>query len=684
MNKDTFVKKNEGMWLPNKLPLKQFKKYYKFTPDEDWGERVQKSCVRMNNGGSASFVSPDGLIVTNHHVAESILHDLSSAKKDYLKDGFYAKTHKEELKAPKLEVNVLWEIEDVTDRVTEAVEAKKSPAAKTEARKAEIAAIEKESLEETSLRSDVVTLYQGGAYHLYRYKKYTDIRVVFAPEAAIAGFGGDFDNYEYPRYCLDATFFRVYENNKPVQTDYFFKWNTANSKMGELTFVAGHPGTTYRLTTAARIKYLRDVGLPRWMNILHRWEISMQQYGGKSPEHERQAKNDLHSWQNVRKRWQAEIDVLQDPEFMNDIVEREEYVRSLIRKDPKLKAYDSAWDDIEKTQKVMMKIRDELGFFEHGRGFDTTYFKFARMLVRMHDEDKKKNGERLPEYAEARRPQLLQNLHSTQPIYPELEEFKLKDSLSFLLETFGDEDKDVQKILDGKSPTARAREMVKQTKLGNVNFRKKLLKEGKKEVQASKDPFITLVKLIDDRSRTVRKIYEEKIAHVEEEAYGKIARALFELFGEAVYPDATFTLRVAYAPITKYGYEKVNEQDWTTIGGVFDHAEKHERSGYWTLPQSWLKKEAVLKKDTATFNFITGHDTHGGNSGSPVFDRDLNITGLLFDGMLHSQGDAYDYMSIPDHSLSVHSAGIYSVLKKVYNAKRLVSELDAARKAKRK
>ena len=683
MNKDTFLKKNEGMWLPNKLPVGLLKKYYNFIPDADWGERVQKSCVRMNNGGSASFVSPDGLIVTNHHVAESILHDLSSARKDYLKDGFYAKTQKEELKAPKLEVNVLWEIEDVTERVNAAVNAKKNARAMTEARKRVIAEIEKESLEASGLRSDVVTLYQGGAYHLYRYKKYTDVRMVFAPEASIAAFGGDYDNYEYPRYCLDATFLRVYENNKPVKTDFFFKWNTKDSTLGELTFVAGHPGTTYRLTTAARIKYLRDIGLPRWMNIIRRWEVSMQQYGGKSPEHERQAGSDLRSWQNVRKRWQAEVDVLQDPAFMKDIEAREAYVRGLIRKNKKLKSYDKAWDDIEKTQKVLLKIRDELGFFEHGRGFDTVYFKFARMLVRLHEEDKKKNGDRLTEYTQARRPQLEQSILSKQPIYSELEEYKLKDSLSFLLETFGSDDDVIQKILGGLSPAARAREMVKKTKLGSVNIRKKMLQDTKL-VHASNDPFIELVRFIDKRSRAVRKVYEEKIAHVEEEAYGKIARALFELFGDSVYPDATFTLRVAYAPISKYTYEKVSEQDWSTIAQTFAHADKHEREGYWKLPQSWLKKEKILTKDKTTFNFITGHDTHGGNSGSPVFDRDLNITGLLFDGMLHSQGDAYRYMEIPDHSLSVHTAGIYSVLKKVYNATRLIKELDAARKTKKK
>lgn len=285
---------DEGMWLPNALPAKRLKKLYGFEPSDEWRMYVQKASVRMNNGGSASFVSNQGLLVTNHHVASSVLQELSSEEKDYLKDGFYAVHQEDEVKSPALEINVLWEIEDVTKRINNAVHLDMNAAEAAAKRNAEIAQIEKESQEQTGLRSNVITLYQGGRYHLYRFKKYTDVRLVFAPEKAIASFGDDIDNYEYPRFCLDVTFFRVYENGMPLATPHFFHWKNKNPQDGELLFVSGHPGTTDRLSTLARILSLRDSGFPYLMNYLRRLEICLQQFTGRSSEHRRKGLHKLH------------------------------------------------------------------------------------------------------------------------------------------------------------------------------------------------------------------------------------------------------------------------------------------------------------------------------------------------------------------------------------------------------
>ena len=418
MHEQSILQGDEGMWLPNAPPSKRIKELYGFEPLDGWAEHVQKASVRMNNGGSASFVSSNGLLVTNHHVAESILGDLSSPKKDYIADGFYAESLEDEVRASQLEVNILWEIEDVTERVNAAVIPGVTTAESQEAKKAEIIHIEKESFDFTGMRSDIVTLYQGGRYHLYRYKKYTDIRLVFAPEYAIASLGGDIDNYEYPRYCLDVAFFRVYEDGKPLQTKYFFKWAAENSKEGDLLFISGHPGHTDRLSTFARIKYLRDSGLPYQLTLLRRREISLEQYAGRSIENTRRAHGSLGGVQNTRKRFVGQLSALQDPAFMAAVLEREKELREAVTARPEMQTkYGDAWETVEKAEARLLTIRDELNLFENSVGFDSKYFDIARTLVRLAEEDKKPNEKRLREYADASRDSLLDKLFSPAPIY---------------------------------------------------------------------------------------------------------------------------------------------------------------------------------------------------------------------------------------------------------------------------
>lgn len=676
---DSILSGDEGMWPMNLVPKDRLKELHGFDASDEWLTKVQRSCVRMNNGGSASFVSGEGLIATNHHVASSILFDLSTEEKNYLRDGFLAKTRAEELKAAQLEVNVLWEIEDVTERVTKAISASKNPEMVVEKRRAVIAEIEQESKEATGLRSDVVTLYNGGRYHLYRYKSYTDIRLVFAPESAAASFGGDIDNYEYPRYSLDVTFLRVYDKGKPLKTPNHFTWSTKAPVMGETLFVAGHPGSTDRLTTYDRIVMMRDIIMPDLMDQLRRQEILLQQYAGRSPENARRAESDLHSTQNIRKRYGGQLSSIQDPSFTHKLKAREDKVRAVIKKNNKVASETGrAWEEIHDAHTKFMSFRQEYLLFEGIRGFKCRYFSLARSIVRLVEENEKPNAKRLPEFGDARRQTLLDRLFSTAPIYASLEEAVFADSLRYLLEQLGPNEKDVQKILGGKSVEAVAREYIASTKLASVATRKKLVSGGVTAIRESNDPFIQLAQLVDVRARKVRTQYEKTVESVLEDAYSRIANAHFALFGESVYPDATFTLRLAYGSIVPYHDRSVSEPNYTTIGGVFAHGAMHENVFPWKVPASWEKNKKALQNDTSAYNFITSHDTHGGNSGSPVFTKDLSITGLLFDGIVHTQGgDSFRYMDeYKDHTVCVHSQGIYSVLKTVYKATELVKELD--------
>lgn len=668
---------DEGMWPYNMVPVDRIKKLHNVSLSEEWLTEVQRSSVRMNNGGSASFVSPDGLLVTNHHVAASVLYELSSEKKDYLKEGYLAQTKAKEIKAPQLEVNVLWEIEDVTAHVEEALKAIKEEKTRSLKRRAVLAHLEKKSLEETGMRSDVVTLYNGGKYHLYRYKKYTDVRLVFAPESAIAGYGGDVDNYEYPRYSLDVTFFRVYDKGKPLHTPHHLLWNTEAPKMGEVLFVSGHPGSTNRLTTYDRLTYLRDTSLPKVMDYIRRKEILLQQFATRSPENARRAKDDLHGIQNVRKRYEGQLASLQSQKFFDALKERETYIKKLVSKNSTLKRkVGNPWKAIDVATKYFHQHRDEYLFIEGGRAFATDYFFIARTIVRMAVEDKKLNEKRLREFGDAKRASLLEDLFSPAPLYADLETHQFIDGLRLFMETFGQNDPLLISILKGRSIEETAQTFIDRTTLGSVTERKRLVKGGIKAIQSSKDPFIQLALHVDARARSIRERIETNVDEVIESSYRAIADALFTLFGDSVYPDATFTLRLAYGTVVPYEFAKVPEQKYTTLGGVFAHGALHNFEGDWKLPESWKRKEAVLKKDRSAFNFITTHDTHGGNSGSPVLNKNKEIVGLLFDGLTHTQGDTFMYMDhMKEHTVCVHSQGIYSVLKHVYGAKNLVKEL---------
>jgi hypothetical protein len=666
---------DEGMWLFNAPPTKLLKEKYGFEPTKEWLTRLQRAAVRFNSGGSGSFVSADGLVMTNHHVGADALQKLSTKEHDYLKEGFHARTRDQEKKAVDLELNVLMEIEDVTDRVNAAVKPDMKPAEAFAARRGVMSTIEQESFDKTKMRSDVVTLYQGGRYHLYRFKKYTDVRLVFAPEKDIAFFGGDPDNFEFPRYDLDVCFFRVYENDKPAKIEHYLKWSPRGADDGELVFVAGHPGKTDRLNTVAHLEFLRDVAFPWSLSVLRRREVLLSTYADEGLENRRRCQDELFGVQNSRKARLGGLEGLQSPAVMDKKRSDEAVFRQRVQSDPKLaKEAASAWDEIDATLRTLREIRRDYVLLEQHQAFNSPLFNIASTLVRMADEDQKPNAQRLREFTASSRESLEQELYSEAPIYPDLETIKLADSLSMLMEVVGPDDELVKKILAGKSPKDRAAELVHGTKLADVAVRKEIAKGGQSAINSSNDPLIALARLVDPPAREVRKRFEEQVEEPQRQAYAKLTNAKFALSGTDVYPDATFTLRLSIGVVK--GFEEMGKKvpPWTTLGGTYEHAAKHGHKEPFALPKRWIERKDRLDLDTP-FNFVSTNDIIGGNSGSPVVNRQGEICGIIFDGNIQSLVWNFVYTDEVARSVSVHSAGIMESLIKIYDAKELVGEL---------
>jgi len=646
---------DEGMWLFNDLPVDQLRENYGFEPNEEWVEHLMRSCVRFNVGGSASFVSGNGLVLTNHHVGSDTLYKLSTEERNIYRDGFLARTFEEELKAPDLELNQLVAIRDVTEIVNAAVSAELPAAEAAEKRRATISKIEKSALDESGLRSDVVTLYGGGRYHLYQYKKYTDVRLVWSPESAIAFFGGDADNFEYPRYCLDACLFRVYENDRPAKIKHFLKWSGSGPAEDELVFVSGNPGRTSRIFTAAALKYQRDFQLPYTLDFIRRREILLQQFSLSGAEQARIAKDGLFGFQNARKARMGMLQGLQDPATMAAKVAAENDLLSKIKSDPNLRPYRSAWDRIAEVQQ---RRAERLG---RGLSLNTGLFTIAQRLVQMAAEDLKPSEERLSEFNDAGRASLEQQLFSSAPIYPELEQVILADLLARTLELRGGDDPSCVAMLAGKSPQDRAAELVAGTQLMDVEYRKQLAAGGIETIEASQDPMIQFARLVDDDVRANRKESEE-LQEIERQAYGEIAEALFATQGTSTYPDATFTLRLAFGSVK--GYEEGGKQipAWTQMAGAFDHEAAHAGQPDYDLPASWHVAKDRISSDTP-MNFVCTADIIGGNSG------------LIFDGNIQSLTAYYFYDDRQGRAVSVHSSAIRDALRYIYDADQIANQL---------
>ncbi|MGQ9470131.1 MAG: S46 family peptidase [Candidatus Aminicenantales bacterium] len=665
---------DEGLWPFNQVPVDLIKKKYGITLTQQWLDHLRLASIRLG-GASASFVSAQGLILTNHHVGQRAIQNLSTPERDLMKTGFYAPTKKAELKCPGLELWVLEEIEDVTSRVLSAEKPGMTAAEAAAAREKVIAQLEKETTDKTGLKASVVTLYAGGMYNLYKYKIYTDVRLVFAPEFAIAFFGGDPDNFTYPRYDLDIAFFRAYENDQPAKTSHYLRWSQKGVKEGDVVFVSGNPGSTGRLLTMAQLEFLRDVSYPFSIANYQRRRALLQAYSQQGAEQARVALNTLFGIENSLKAITGYNSGLNDLKVMEKKNKEEAELRQAVAADPTLaKEYGRAWDEIAVAQKVHTEIFKPLTFFERAQGFNSVYFTLARHLVRLAVERQKPNELRLREYRESNLPSIERSILSAAPIFDDFEAVKLADSLSQLKEQLADM-AEVRWLLDNKPAYELAKELVAGTKLKDMEFRKKLLQMKPEEIYQIDDAMIKLALIVDPVSRGLRARYEKEVESVENTNGGLIARAIFKIKGTSVPPDATATLRLSFGVVKGYREKGRWIPFQTNFAGLYERARQFGFKFPYELPASFVEKKNALNLKVP-LNFVATADSIGGNSGSPVVNVKGELVGVLFDGNIQSLPNRFVYTEEQARSVMVHSQGIIEALLKVYGAKELVAELQ--------
>ncbi len=663
---------DEGMWTFDNPPLEQLQHRYGFTPDRAWLDHVRLASVRFNDGGSGSFVSPHGLVLTNHHVALTQLQKVSSSTRDYVAMGFYARSREEELKCPDLELNVLISMEDVTVRVLSAAGSGMNEAEALKAHKAEIARIQKESTEKTGLRSDVITLYQGGEYWLYRYKKYTDIRLVFAPEQQIAFFGGDPDNFTYPRYDIDFALFRVYENGRALEGNPFLPWNAQGAADGELVFVSGNPGSTSRLETLAQIETQRNDWLPLIIQSYERRLRVAQDYAAHGPEQARQTTELIFGIENSLKALRGMSQGLHDPSVMAKKRQDEEAFRALVAsKADWQNAYGQDWESIAKAEVKSREILKPLMFRSLAW---SNLGRTAVSIVQWVVEVKKPDGERLEGFHDSQLDSLRFRLLSPAPVYRDFEQATLAGFLAVARDELGPDDPFIKDVLARDSPQDVAEKAMRDTKLVDVSVRKALLEGGASAVQASTDPLIVLARKVDPWRREMIKTYEEQVESVETPAGEGIGKARFAAYGKSLYPDATFTLRLSFGAVNSYPMNGTEAPPETTLYGLFDRAYSFGLNPPFNLPPRYLQNKARLDL-TVPVNFVCTCDIIGGNSGSPVINKRGELVGLIFDGNIESLVGDYVYNEENNRAVAVHSRVIVEVLRKIYDAAPLADEL---------
>ena len=664
---------DEGLWPFNMVPKDYLKAKYGFDATAEWLTHLQLASVKPG-GASASFVSPDGLVLTNHHVGQGAIQNLSTKERDLMKTGFYAPTRAEELKCPGMEFLVLQGIEDVTAQVRAAEKPGMTAAEAGEARDKVIAGIEKDCGDKTGLRCQVVTLYAGGVYNLYKYKPYSDVRLVFAPEYLIAFFGGDQDNFTYPRYDLDITLFRIYENDKPLATPDFLKWSGRGVREGDLVFVSGNAGSTGRLLTMAQLEFLRDTSYPFRLAEYRRRQALCYEYGKKGEEEKRQALRLLFGIENSLKAVTGYNSGLIDPKMMAKKAAEEKSFREAVAKDPSLsKDYGAAWDEVAAAEKAYASFFKPFMYFERGQGFDTMYLGPARNLVRLAVEKTKPNAERLEEFREARMSSTRRAILSPSPIYDGFEVVKLAGSLAQLQKDLGNLP-EVAAVLAGRTPEQAAKDIIGGTKLKDLDVRKKYMEGSVEDIYLSADPMIKLALLIDPLSRGLRMRYEREVSAVETKNGALIAQAMFKLKGTSIPPDATGTLRLSFGPVKGYVENGKRIPFETNFAGLYAKSDANGNKDPYELPDSFIKARPRVDKSVAV-NLVSTADSIGGNSGSPVVNRKGEFVGVLFDGNIQSLPCNFVYTDEIARSVMVDARGIIEALLKVYDAKPLVEEI---------
>jgi hypothetical protein len=656
---------DEGMWTYHGFPLDKANSALGTKLDQKWLDKVRTSTVRLSNC-TASFVSKDGLILTNFHCVEACLAELSSKEKSYVSDGFLAKSRDEEKKCQTQIADVLTGMEDVTAKVAKAVEGKSEKEA-NDARKAALTQLESDCEKTEKLKCESVNLYQGGQYWLYKYKRYTDVRLAFAPESGIAMFGGDPDNFQFPRWCLDMGILRAYENGKPAVPANYLHVNFAGPKAGDPVFVSGHPGSTDRLLTVAELEFQRNVAWPQWLLRYSELRGRLIQFAEQSPTNERITEELLNNYENSIKVRRKMLDALLEDE----LTERKKADEAALRKSAGTAGGDP-WGDIEKAMAAQTRMFEPYVWIEGGAGFQGRLVGYARALVRGAAEREKPNDQRFREFTEGALPRIEQQLGAKVPIYPELETLRLGFGLQRMREWLGPDHPIVRKLLASEGPNELAKRLVTETKLADPAVRLQLWKGGSAAIAASNDPLIVLARTIEPDARALRKTYEDTVEAPEELASEKIAKARFAALGTSVYPDATFTLRLNWGTVQGWNENGTQVEPFTRLSRAFERATGAEP---FRLPDSWTKVKDKLDLDTP-FDLSTNNDIVGGNSGSPLISANGEVVGLVFDGNIHSISGAYWFDAQKNRAIAVHPAIIKEALSKVYGATALLAELS--------
>jgi len=662
----------EGMWTFDNPPVKQLQDKYKFTPTQQWLDHVRLSSVRFNDGGSGSFVSANGLVITNHHVAFGQIQKLSTPQKNYVQDGFRARNQAEELKCPDLELNVLVSMENVTTRVQGAVKAGMTEKQALDARRAESSRIQKESQDATKLRSDIVSLYSGGEYWLYRYRKYTDVRLVFAPEQQSAFFGGDPDNFTFPRYDMDFALVRAYENGRPAQIKDYLRFNPKGAADGELIFVSGHPGSTSREWTVAQLENERDVTLPTLLGKFSRLLASLRKYAARGPEQARQSADDIFSYENTVKAYAGQLKGLDKALFDKKNTEESDLRAKVAANAEWRRDYAPAWDAVSAATKKQAELYKQRQYWNISSLSGLA--RMARQLVVYSGEMKKPDAERIGGYHEAELEELKFYLLSSAPIYPDYEEMLLAHSLQDSLDQLGPNDPFVRAVLEGKSPADVASQAIRGSKMADVAFRKSLVEGGESAITASTDPLMALARKVEPFFRDHRKAWEENVESTLTTAGEKIAKARFAIYGKSAYPDATFTLRLTYGTVQGYPMNGTKAPSKTTFFGLYDRSASFDNKPPFNLMPRLVERKDKIDLSTP-LNFVSTLDIIGGNSGSPVINRNGDFVGIIFDGNIESLVGDFVYSEESNRAVAVHSAAINEVLRKVYDAGALADEL---------
>jgi hypothetical protein len=670
----TTARADEGMWTFDNFPIAAVNKQFGTKIDQAWLDHVRLAAVRLSSGCSASLVTAHGLVLTNHHCVRECAQQLSTASTDYAKQGFQAGRREDEKLCPGMVAEVLMNIADVSEQITTAVSGQTGEGF-VKARNAAIAQAEKLAClgKEEQFRCQVVTLYQGGQYKLYTFRKYTDVRLVFAPEGDTAFFGGDPDNFNFPRYDLDCSFVRLYEGGKPAETRDHLAWSAAPPRDGEPVFVAGNPGSTQRLLTVAQLETLRDLNLPEILIQFSELRGRLLRFSEESPEHARIAGDLLFGIENAFKAYRGEEKALVDPALIAAKRAAEDDLRRKIAADPALAArIGDPWSEIARAEVGLKALYFPYGAMESRAGLGSDLFEFARALVRSAEERAKPNTERLPEYTDSRLALLSKSLLDPQPVYPELEQLALSFWLSKLRENLTADGTGTKTFLGKESPEALAQRLA-ASKLSDPALRKALWDGGMPAIRASDDPMIKFVLATDGTSRAIRSQYENEVSGVVDRASQRIAQARFAIYGTSIYPDATFSLRLSYGKVSGWRENDVSVPAFTYFTGLYDRA-----TGQYpfALTQKWLDARSKLHPDTV-FDFVTDNDIVGGNSGSPAIDAKGQIVGAMFDGNIDSLGGAFGFDARVNRAVAVSTAAITEALRTVYDNKTLVSELTS-------